>query len=124
MSKTVFIIEDDVFLQGLEATKLKKEGFDIETAANGDEAFKIIEKKTKIDLVLLDLMLPGIDGFEILKRIKQEQNTSKAPVIVFSNLSEEKDINKAKKMGANEFMVKSNFNLDELTQKVRELIGQ
>jgi DNA-binding response OmpR family regulator len=124
MSKTVFIIEDDVFLQGLEATKLKKEGFDIETAANGDEAFKIIEKKIKIDLVLLDLMLPGIDGFEILKRIKQESNISKVPVVVFSNLSEEKDIDRAKKMGASEFMIKSNFNLDELVKKIRELIGQ
>jgi len=57
--KTVFIIEDDIFLQGLEATKLKKEGFDILTAANGDEAFKIIGNKSKIDLVLLDLMLPA-----------------------------------------------------------------
>lgn len=124
MSKTVFIIEDDIFLQGLEATKLKKEGFDIQTAANGDEAFKIIESKVKIDLVLLDLMLPGIDGFEILKRIKQEKSISNVPVIVFSNLSEEKDIDRAKKMGASEFMVKSNFNLDELAKKIKEMIGQ
>ena len=121
--KTVFIIEDDIFLQGLEATKLKKEGFGILTASNGDEAMKIIGGKDKVDLILLDLLLPGIDGFEILNKIKQEKNTSSVPVIVFSNLSEEKDIARAKKLGISEFMVKSNFNLDELTKKIRELIG-
>ncbi len=124
MSKTVFIIEDDIFLQGLEATKLKKEGFNIETAANSKEAYKVIEKKVKIDLILLDLMLPDVDGFEILKRIKKESNLHNTPVIVFSNLPEEKDIEKAKNIGISEFMVKSNFNLDELTTKIKELIGQ
>ncbi len=121
--KTVFIIEDDIFLQGLEATKLKKEGFDILTASNGDEAMKIIGGENKVDLILLDLLLPGIDGFEILNKIKQGKNTSSVPVIVFSNLSEEKDIARAKKLGISEFMIKSNFNLDELTSKIRELIG-
>ena len=61
MSKTIFIVEDDIFLKGLEATKLKKEGYDILSAANGVEALKIIDSKIKIDLVLLDLMLPEID---------------------------------------------------------------
>ena len=124
MSKTIFIIEDDLFLQGLEATKLKKEGFEIQTAASGKEVSKIIEQKIKIDLILLDLMLPDMDGFEILQMMRKDPNLLKTPVIVFSNLSEEKDIEKAKSMGISEFMIKSNFNLDELTVKVRELIGQ
>ena len=124
MSKTIFIIEDDIFLQGLEATKLKKEGYDIQTAASGKEVSTIVEKKIKIDLILLDLMLPDMDGFEILTMIRKESIYLNTPVIVFSNLSEEKDIEKAKSMGVKEFMVKSNFNLDELTAKVREMIGQ
>lgn len=124
MPKIVFIVEDDVFLQGLEATKLKKEGFDILVASNGDEALKIIAGKDKIDLILLDLMLPGVDGFEILNKIRQGKSTAKVPVIIFSNLSEEKDIARAKKLGISEFMVKSNFNLDELTKKIRDLVGQ
>ena len=69
MAKTVFIIEDEMFLQGLEATRLKNEGYDILTAANGEEVNKIFENKPKIDLVLLDLMLPDIDGFTILEKI-------------------------------------------------------
>jgi len=123
MAKTIFIIEDDIFLQGLEATKLKKEGFDVQTAANSKEVIEIIGKKIKIDLILLDLMLPEVDGFEILKMIRKEPPLLNTPVIVFSNLSEEKDIEKAKSMGIKDFMIKSNFNLDELTKKVRETLG-
>jgi DNA-binding response OmpR family regulator len=69
-------------------------------------------------------MLPDMDGFEILKKIRSEQELLTTPIIIFSNLSEEKDIEKAKSLGVKDFMVKSNFNLDELTVKIRELIGK
>ncbi len=124
MSKTIFIVEDDLFLQGLEATKLKKEGYEILTAASGKDVSVIVDKKSKIDIILLDLMLPDMDGFEILQMMRKDASYLNTPVIVFSNLSEEKDIEKAKSMGVKEFMVKSNFNLDELTAKVKEMIGQ
>ena len=124
MAKTIFIVEDDLFLQGLEATKLKKEGYEILTAASGKDVSGVVGKKPKIDLILLDLMLPDMDGFEILTMIRKDTSYASTPVVVFSNLSEEKDIAKAKTMGINEFMIKSNFNLDELTVKVREMIGQ
>ena len=124
MLKKIFIVEDDVFLQGLEATKLKKEGYDIVTAVNGKEASEVVGKKVKVDLVLLDLLLPDMDGFEVLTVIKKEKSFADTPVIVFSNLSEDKDIKRAKSLGASEFMVKSNFNLDELTEKVKQLIGK
>ena len=124
MSKIIFIVEDDIFLQGLEGTKLKKEGFEILSAASGKDVSGIIAKKPTIDLILLDLMLPDMDGFEILQMMRKEAIYLKTPVIIFSNLSEEKDIEKAKSFGVNEFMIKSNFNLDELTVKIREMIGQ
>lgn len=124
MIKTILIIEDDDFLQGLEATKLRKEGYNILTASDSIEAFKIINNETKIDLILLDLLLPDVNGFTILKKIKEIKNLKNIPVIIFSNLSEEKDIEEANKLGINDFMVKSNFTLDELTQKIKILIGQ
>lgn len=123
MAKTILIIEDDNFLQGLEATKLKKEGYDILTASNSVEAFKFIDNKSKIDLILLDLLLPDVDGFMILEKIRQNKDFLTIPVIVFSNLSEDKDIKRATKLGISQFMVKSNFTLDELAKKVKELIG-
>ena len=123
MAKTILIIEDDNFLQGLEATKLKKDGYEVLTASNSVEAFKYLEEKRKIDLILLDLLLPEVDGFMILEKIRQDKNYLTIPVIVFSNLSEEKDIKRATKLGISEFMVKSNFTLDELAKKVKDLIG-
>lgn len=123
MAKTILIIEDDNFLQGLEATKLKKEGYNILTAGNSIEAFKAIEGPEKIDLILLDLLLPDIDGFMILEKIRQNKQFQTIPVIVFSNLSEEKDVSRATKLGASEFMIKSNFTLDEISKKIKELIG-
>lgn len=123
MAKTILIIEDDNFLQGLEATKLKKEGYEILTASNNIEAFKHIDNKEKIDLILLDLLLPDVDGFMILEKIRDNKDFLTIPVIVFSNLSEDKDIKRATKLGISEFMVKSNFTLDELSKKVKDLIG-
>ncbi|MDQ5922330.1 MAG: hypothetical protein QG644_38 [Patescibacteria group bacterium] len=124
MSKRVLIIEDDNFLQGLEAKKLSKEGYEVLAASNSEETFKILDSKEKIDMILLDLLLPEVDGFSILQKIRENKELVTLPVIVFSNLSEEKDIDKAKKLGISEFMVKSNFTLDELTEKVRSLIGK
>ena len=123
MAKKILIIEDDNFLQGLEATKLKKEGYDVLTASESVEAFKIIEKEKKIDLILLDLLLPEVDGFMILEKIRQNKDLLTVPVIVFSNCSEDKDITRVTKLGISEFMVKSNFTLDELAKKIKGLIG-
>jgi two-component system, OmpR family, alkaline phosphatase synthesis response regulator PhoP len=120
--RKILIIEDDIFLQNLEANKLKKGNYEIVTASTGDEALEKINEPN-IDLILLDLILPGIDGFDILKKIKEDENTKKILVIVFSNLSEEKDVKKAKEMGALDFMVKSNFSLNELTDHINKILA-
>jgi len=117
--KKVLIIEDDSFLQGLEAGKLKKEGYEVITASSGTEAMKKINEPG-IDIILLDLILPDIDGFEILQKIKVTETLKNVPVIVFSNLSEEKDIKRSKELGATDFMVKSNFTLEELIEHVNK----
>ncbi len=121
MAKKVLIIEDDTFLQSLAAKKLGAEGFEVLTASDATAASKAIEDHTP-DVVLLDLIFPGsTDGFGILKKIRENVKMTKTPVIIFSNLSEEKDVVKAKELGATDYMIKSNFTLDELTQKVKEL---
>lgn len=120
--RKVLIIEDDVFLQDLEANRLKKDNYEIITASTGDQAMEKINEEN-IDLILLDLILPGVDGFDILKKIKETEKLKKIPVIVFSNLSEEKDLKKAKEMGATEFMVKSNFSLAELSEHINKILS-
>ena len=123
MLKKILIVEDDEFLRGLEAVKLRKEGYEVFAVSNSVEAYKIVDETKDLGIILLDLMLPDVDGFTILERVRKGNNNSNVPVVVFSNLSEEKDIERAKKLKISEFMVKSNFNLDELTAKVKELMG-
>lgn len=120
MSK-ILIIEDDAFLQGLEVSKLKKETYEVITASTGEEAMQKINEP-EIALILLDLVLPNFDGFEILKKIRETEATKNIPVVVFSNLSEDADIKKAEALGATDFMVKSNFTLDELVEKVKTIL--
>ena len=119
--KKILIVEDDNFLQGLEAGKLKKDDYEVITASTGEDGLKKIFEP-KIDLVLLDLILPKFDGFEILKKMKETLELKNIPVIVFSNLSEDKDIKKAKDLGATDFMVKSNFTLDELVKHIDKIL--
>ena len=122
MLKKILIIEDDSFLQGLASRKLKAEGYDVSVASNHTEAFKALGS-SKPDLVLLDLLLPEVDGFTILKQIRDTAGTKKLPVIVFSNLSEDADSKRVQDLGVVEFMVKSNFTLDELVKKVKSVVG-
>jgi len=117
--QNILIVEDDTFLQGLMASKVNSNGFEITTASNGEEAMTALAK-TKFDGILLDLMLPDISGFDILENLKSDG--SKIPVIVFSNLSDDKDIKKAMSLGAKEYLIKSNFTLEELIEKLKKVI--
>jgi len=123
MAKTIFIIEDEIFLQGLEASRLKKEGYNVLTAGTGMEVDKIIDSKVSIDLVLLDLLLPDTSGYDILGKIRKDSNLSQVKVIIFSNLSEEKDIKKAEQLGISAFMIKSDFDLGQLATEVNKILG-
>lgn len=121
MQNKILIVEDDSFLQGLASSKLEKEGFAVTGASNADEAAVALDNDTP-DLILLDLVLPGTDGFSILKKIREGVKTKDIPVIVFSNLSEDTDVKHAKDLGATDYMVKSNFTLDELADRIKEIL--
>ena len=122
-NKKILIVEDDSFLQGLVSRKLKASNYDVFIALSAQEGFKILEGGVVPEMILLDLLLPNIDGFEFLAKIRENPMLKSVPVIVFSNLSEEKDILKAKDLGINEFMIKSNFTLDELLEKIKSVLG-
>ncbi len=120
--KKILIIEDDSFLQGLEVSKLRKDNYEVIIASTGEEGMTKINEPD-IDLILLDLVLPKFDGFEILKKVRETENLKNLPVIVFSNLSEDKDIKRASELGATDFMIKSNFTLDELVEHINKILG-
>lgn len=117
----ILIIEDDKFLRDLISQKLKKEGFNTLEAVDGEEGLKIAREKSP-DIVLLDLILPGIDGFEILRILKGDKNTSLIPVIVLSNLGQKEDMDRALSGGAEDFMVKAHFTPGEIVTKIKSVL--
>jgi CheY-like chemotaxis protein len=116
------VIEDDKFLRELLVRKLAGEGFDVENAIDAGAAFTILGQRIP-SIILCDLILPGIDGFEILGRIKADPKTANVPVVILSNLGQKEDLDRAMALGAKDFMVKANFTLDEIVTKVRSIVG-
>ena len=114
----VLIVEDDEFLRSLAAKKLAQDGFDVKVAVDGENAVTVA-KDTKPSLIVLDLILPGMDGFDVLEKIKAEDALKSVPVIVFSNLGQKEDVDRAQYLGASDFLVKSNFTLDDLLEKIK-----
>ena len=122
MSQKILIIEDDQFLRELMFKKLAVQGYQVLEASDGEEGVKLA-KSEKPDLVLLDLILPGIDGFEALSRIRQTAETAQVPVIVLSNLGQREDIEKGMKLGATDYLIKAHFTPGEIVTKVAAIIG-
>lgn len=117
----ILMIEDNGFLRKLYHDKLDRAGFDFIEATNGMEGInKIIVEKP--DLVMLDLLLPRKNGFDVLAEIKQNRNIKNIPVIVLSNLAQEIDIKEAMKLGAVEYLVKSEVRLSEVVDKIKKIL--
>ncbi len=117
MAKKILVIEDDKFLRELISQKLLHEGYDIAEAVDGEKGLEAVEKE-KPDLVLLDLILPGLDGFEVLTKIKENPAVSQIPVIILSNLGQKDDIEKGLKMGAKDYLIKAHFTPAEIIEKI------
>lgn len=120
--KFVMVVEDDKFLRELLVRKLATEGFEVKSAIEATAAFAILAQDVP-NIILLDLILPGVDGFEILTRIKADPRLVNVPVIILSNLGQKEDLDKAMALGAKDFMVKANFTLDEIVSKVHSIVG-
>ncbi len=121
MAKKILIIEDDKFLRELIVKKLVKEGYEISEAVDGEEGVKKV-KEEKPDLVLLDLILPGIDGFEVLSRTKEDPALSQIPVIILSNLGQKEDVERGLGLGAVDYLIKAHFTPGEIIEKIRAVL--
>lgn len=120
--KKVLVVEDDKFLIKAYSAKLKKEGFDTILASNGEDALRIAGEE-KPDIILLDLIIPKKDGFDVLYDLKQNSKLKEIPVIVLSNLGQPEDIERAKKIGANDYLVKSNISMKDMVDKIKEVLA-
>ncbi|MDD5639743.1 MAG: response regulator [Candidatus Paceibacterota bacterium] len=117
----ILLIEDDKFLRELMAKKLMNMKYDVAIAVDGEEGLQKI-KSEKPDLVLLDLILPGINGFEVLEKAKADPDTVTIPVIILSNLGQGEDIERGLKLGAKDFLVKAHFTPQEIIEKMKTYI--
>lgn len=117
--KKVMIVEDDEHISKVYEIKLTKEGFDILLARDGEEAVvKIVAEKP--DVILLDLMIPKKDGFWVLEEIKKVSSVAQVPVLVLSNLGQQRDQERALALGANEYLVKVDYPIQEVVDKVKQ----
>ncbi len=123
MSQNILIIEDDSFLRELLKKKLGSFGFGVLEAIDGDKGMKRA-REDKPDLILLDLLLPTTDGFEVLSKLKQDEATSAIPVIILSNLGQKEDIDRCLTLGATDYLIKAQSTPDDIVAKVITLFGK
>lgn len=119
----IFIVEDDKFLRELISQKVARAGYEVADALDGEEGVQKIQKE-RPDLILLDLILPGIDGFDVLRKIKAEETTKNIPVIILSNLGQKEDIDKGMELGATDYLIKAHFTPGEIVEKIKSVLGQ
>lgn len=117
----ILLIEDDKFFQKFYSVKLKEQNIETEVAGDGIEGL-LKMKSFSPDLVLLDLIMPKLDGFSVLKSRLADPNLLKIPVIVFSTLGQEKDIENAKKLGASDYVNKSFFDFSNMMGKINNIV--
>ncbi len=121
--KTILFIEDEPTLQKLVGGFLEKEGYQVISALDGEAGLKLV-KKMKPDLILLDLILPRKDGFAVLEEVKKNGATKDIPVIILTNLEGSGDVEKALSLGATTYLVKANYELEEVIKKIKETLGE
>jgi len=121
--KTILFIEDESALQKAFGEILRQEGYQVVSALNGEIGLRLAKSK-KPNLILLDLILPKINGFEVLKKLKEEEETKDIPVIVLTNLEGIGDIDKALEMGATTYLVKAQYSLEEVVEKIKKTLEE
>jgi CheY-like chemotaxis protein len=123
VSRTIVLVDDDTLTTQLYKNGLVQAGFTVYEAADGAEALRIVQQ-AEPDLVLLDLVMPGIDGFEVLKTIKGDPKLQHIPVVILSNLSRDADEERARALGATDFIVKANVLPRVLVARLVKLLGE
>lgn len=121
--KKILLIEDDTFISEMIVKKLKATGLIVDLAIDAESGMVKIQGE-KPDLILLDIVLPGMDGFAFLEKIKADKELSSIPVLILSNLGQKDEIERGFALGAKDFLVKAHLDLDEILQKVELTLGK
>lgn len=117
----ILLIEDDALIVKIYSTRLKADGFTVLSADNGEDGIALAEKELP-NLIVLDVMMPRLDGFSVLEKLRGNVSLHSIPILVYSNLAQDQEIEKAKQLGATEFIVKANISPTELVNKIKSYI--
>jgi len=121
--KKILFIEDESALQKTFGEVLKQEGYEMISALDGETGLRLAESE-KPDLILLDLILPKIHGFDVLKKLKGDKETKDIPVIVLTNLEKIEDVDKALELGATTYLIKAQYSLEEVVEKIKKVLQE
>lgn len=124
VKKKVLLVEDDVFVSDIYQVKMHGEGLDVIVAMNGMEAIKSLEEGLLPDLILLDIVMPSMDGIDVLKRIKASEAWRNIPVVLLTNLSDKSQVEECMGLGANDYLIKSHFTPSEVMKKVYSFLNK
>lgn len=119
--RTILLVEDDPFLVDIYSTKLKDAGFSIKVAQDGEEALRKI-KEIVFDLILLDIVLPTVNGWEVLRIIRRDPNLKDLKVVVLSNLGEKEEVEKGLEEGATRYLVKAHYTPTEVVKEIKQIL--
>ncbi len=119
--KKILIIEDEAALLYALQSRLSVEGYQITSISTGEEALKILEKRD-FDMIVLDIILPKMDGFEVLKQIQSNPKTKEIPVVIMSNLTQKEKIDKGMELGAKIYLPKTKFDLDSIIAEIKKIL--
>lgn len=123
-NKSILLVEDDSFISSMYETKLKKLGFQVELIEDGLTAASRLQQDPLPDLVLLDIVLPKKDGFEILEELRKEDRTSALPVILLTNLGQKPDVERGIKLGADDYIIKAHYTPTEVVNKITQVLEE
>jgi len=121
-NKKILVIEDEATLQKALNEVLSEEGYEVVSSLDGLRGLELAKEEIP-DLILLDIILPKMDGFEVLKKIKEDDKTSQIPVIILTNLSDINDIQKALDLGATTYLVKADFHIEDVLKKIEKVLN-
>lgn len=119
----ILLIEDDPFLLSMYSVKFESEDFKVLTAEDGEKGIKIALKE-KPEIILLDILLPKMNGFEVLAKLKKSDETKNIPIILLTNLSQKDEISKGLSLGADDYLIKAHFMPSEVVEKIKKYINK
>lgn len=117
----IVLVEDDAFLAGMYVAKLNLENFEVHLAPDGEKGLKMAQTEVP-DIILLDIILPKMSGFDVLKSLKEDPKTKNVPVILLTNLGQRDDVQKGLDLGASDYLIKAHFMPSEVVEKIKKLL--